>query len=44
MMAMVGVIQVGEAVNMDDVISAADTKKSGFVSNTDRLDEYLSRL
>ena len=44
MMAMVGVIQVGEAVNMDDVISAADTKKSGFVSNTDRLDQYLSRL
>ena len=44
MMAMVGVIQVGEAVNMDDVISAADTKKAGFVSNTDRLDEYLSRL
>ena len=43
-MAMVGVIQVGEAVNMDDVISAADTKTSGFVSNTDRLDEYLSRL
>ena len=44
MMAMVGVIQVGEAVNMDAVISAADDKKSGFISNTDRLDEYLSRL
>jgi pseudoazurin len=44
MMAMVGVIQVGEAVNMDAVINAADDKKSGFISNTDRLDEYLSRL
>ncbi len=44
MMAMVGVIQVGEAVNLDAVKAEAIQKKSIFVSNTDRLDEYLSRL
>ena len=44
MMAMVGVIQVGEAVNLDAVKAEASQKKSIFVSNTDRLDEYLSRL
>ena len=44
MMAMVGVIQVGEAVNLDTVKAEASQKKSIFVSNTDRLDEYLSQL
>ena len=44
MMAMVGVIQVGEAVNVDAVKAEASQKKSIFVSNTDRLDEYLSQL
>lgn len=44
MMAMVGVIQVGEAFNLDAVKAEASQKKSIFVSNTDRLDEYLSRL
>ena len=44
MMAMVGVIQVGEAFNLDAVKAEASQKKSIFVSNTDRLDEYLSQL
>ena len=44
MMAMVGVIQVGEAVNLDSVKSQASQTKSVFISNTDRLDDYLSRL
>ena len=44
MMAMVGVIQVGDAVNLDAVKVEASQKKSIFVSNTDRLDEYLSQL
>ena len=44
MMAMVGVIQVGDAVNLDIVKAEASQKKSIFVSNTDRLDEYLSQL
>ena len=44
MMAMVGVIQVGEAVNLETVKAEASQKKSIFVSNTDRLDEYLSQL
>ena len=44
MMAMVGVIQVGEAVNLDDVKEAAQSRKSTFVMNSDRLDGYLSPL
>ena len=44
MMAMVGVIQVGDAVNLDAVKAEASQKKSIIVSNTDRLDEYLSQL
>ena len=44
MMAMVGVIQVGDAVNLDAVKAEASQIKSIFVSNTDRLDEYLSQL
>ena len=44
MLAMVGVIQVGEAVNLDDVKTAAQSMKSTFVSNSDRLDGYLAQL
>ena len=44
MMAMVGVIQVGEATNIDEIKSAASDLKSSFIMNNDRLDGYLSRL
>ena len=44
MMAMVGVIQVGEAVNMDEVMEAAESQKSSFIMNGSRLDQYLSQL
>lgn len=44
MMAMIGVIQVGEAVNLNEIQSAASSLKSTFVMNQERLDEYLSRL
>ena len=44
MMAMVGVIQVGNPVNLEAVKSEAGSKKAGFVMNQSRLDEYLSQL
>jgi hypothetical protein len=44
MMAMVGVIQVGAAGNLDAVKAAAAEKKSGFVMSGDRLDGYLNSL
>ena len=44
MMAMVGVIQVGEAVNLEAVKEAAQNMKSTFVSNSDRLNNYLAQL
>ena len=44
MMAMVGVIQVGEAVNMDEIKSAASSYSSNFLMNNDRLQSYLSQL
>jgi hypothetical protein len=45
MMAMIGVIQVGEAVNLEDIkMAAAQDTKSTFVSNSDRLDGYLAQL
>ena len=44
MMAMIGVIQVGEAVNLEDIIMAAADKKSAFMMNSARLDNYLSQL
>ena len=44
MLAMVGVIQVGAAVNLDDVKAAAQDLKSTFVSNSDRLNGYLAQL
>lgn len=43
-MAMVGVIQVGEAVNMEEVKNAASSYGSNFLMNTDRLQNYLSQL
>ena len=44
MMAMVGVIQVGDAVNMEDVSNKAETFKSNFMLNSDRLSGYLAQL
>ena len=44
MMAMIGVIQVGEAVNLDAIKAEADKKKSMFVINADRISNYLSQL
>jgi pseudoazurin len=44
MMAMVGVIQVGEAINLDNIKASAVDKKSAFMLNSDRLDEYLAQL
>ena len=44
LMAMVGVIQVGEATNLDSIKSAAASKKSTFIMSADRLDNYLSQL
>ena len=43
-MAMVGVIQVGEAVNMSEIKSAAVNLKDSFALNSDRLDRYLEQL
>jgi pyoverdine/dityrosine biosynthesis protein Dit1 len=44
MMAMIGVVQVGEAVNIDEVRGAADQYKSNFMMNADRLTSYLAQL
>ena len=44
MMAMIGVIQVGEATNMDDIKQASNSYKSSFIMNTNRIDDYLSQL
>jgi pseudoazurin len=44
MMAMIGVIQVGEAVNLEDIKMAAAGKKSAFMMHSERLDNYLSQL
>ena len=44
MMAMVGVIQVGEAVNMEEVSIKAETFKSNFMLNSERLSSYLAQL
>ena len=43
-MAMVGVIQVGGAINLKEVQRAAATLKTTFAMNGDRLESYLSRL
>ena len=42
MMAMVGVIKVGSANNIDDVKKESLHYKKTFVMNQDRLDKYLS--
>ena len=44
LMAMVGVIQVGAASNLDEIKQAARALKSTFAMNVDRLESYLSRL
>ena len=43
-MAMVGVVQVGEAVNISAVKEAAEKFGTRFVMNNDRLSEYLISL
>lgn len=44
MMAMVGVIQVGDAVNLAAARQKADALKAGFMMAKDRLDGYLGRV
>ena len=44
MMAMIGVIQVGEAVNLDTIKTSVGVQKSKFMMNAERIDEYLSKL
>jgi pseudoazurin len=45
MMAMVGVIEVGEnKINLETVTSNAQKIKSTFVMNQNRFDNYLSQL
>lgn len=44
MMAMVGVIQVGNGNNLDQVKLKAETLKNSFVTNRERLTQYLSEL
>ena len=44
MMAMIGVIQVGNPNNLEKVKVQANQLKNSFVTNKDRLDKYLSEL
>ena len=44
MMAMIGVIQVGEAVNINEIKEASKNLKASFVMNSERIDSYLSQL
>jgi hypothetical protein len=45
MMAMVGVINVGEGKgNLAAIKTAAEKKSTGFVANKERLDNYLAQL
>ena len=44
MMAMIGVIQVGEALNMEDIKQASQNYRSTLVMNADRIDNYLNQL
>ena len=44
MMAMVGVIKVGNANNLDTIKQQAVSVKSSFVMNNDRLDKYLAEM
>ena len=43
-MAMVGVIQVGAATNLEEIKRAARNLKSTFAMNAERLETYISRL
>ena len=43
-MAMVGVIQVGAAINLDQIRRSAESFKTTFAVNNERLESYLSRL
>ncbi|MDP6186413.1 MAG: pseudoazurin [Pseudomonadales bacterium] len=43
-MAMIGVIQVGEPVNKEAIESSASVMRSQFAMNADRLERYLSQL
>jgi hypothetical protein len=44
MMAMIGVIQVGEPVNIMKIKEASKSLKSSFVMNTERIENYLNQL
>jgi pseudoazurin len=44
MMAMIGVIQVGEASNLLQIQGSVANTKSKFMLNSERLEDYLSRL
>ena len=44
MMAMIGVIQVGEAVNMNQIKEASKNLKPSFIMNAERIDTYLNQL
>ena len=44
MMAMIGVIQVGNSNNLEQVRARANQLKNSFVTNKNRLDQYLSEL
>lgn len=43
-MAMIGVIQVGNSANYDEVKKSADALTSKFVLHKDRLDKYLAQV
>ena len=45
MMAMVGIIRVGGSnINLNEIKNVAAIKKSSFVMNKDRLDNYISKI
>ena len=44
MMAIVGVIKVGNATNLDAIKQQSVNVKSAFVMNQDRLDKYLAEM
>ena len=44
MMAMIGVIQVGEAVNINQIKEASKNLKTSFIMNAERIDTYISQL
>ena len=44
MLGMIGVIQVGEAVNKVEALAAWDEKKGALVMNQDRMDIYLKQI